>query len=516
MVKMKVFIMLFLMAQCGDGAKILGVMPSPSYSHQVVFQPLWRELSLRGHQVTILTTDPIRDPSLVNLTEIDLHFVYEIWNTKIANFMSSLNGLQLYHYAFTALITVADAELSHPDVQKLLKDEDAHFDLVIVEFFLPSMSMFARKFNCPLIGVVSMDLPNFRHRLVGNPNHPVLYPDFFLPLSDELTFFERLFSVLFSFATDMYTYFYLNGVEQAVINKHFGEDSPEISELAKNTSILLMNTSPTFHQVRPIMPSVIQMGGGLHRASVKPLPKHLQVILDKAVQGFIYFSLGTNVKSQLLLQDFQNVLLETFAELPYLVLWKIDSEIARNKPNNVIVSKWWPQQSILRHPNIKLFITQGGLQSVEEGIYDNVPMIVIPFLGDQPFNGKKVEDKGFGLTFEYSTLTKPKFKAAILEVINNPKYRESIREMTEVAKDLPMDPLEQAVWWTEYVIRHKGAKHMKSRSVNVPYYQYFLLDIVAFLLAFIILLFFLLRFIFRRLCSRLFTKTKGQGKRKRD
>ncbi|KAJ8959692.1 hypothetical protein NQ318_021883 [Aromia moschata] len=57
-------------------ANILGIMPTPSYSHQIVYTPLWKELSLRGHNVTVITTNPVRDPKLVNLTEIDIHFVY--------------------------------------------------------------------------------------------------------------------------------------------------------------------------------------------------------------------------------------------------------------------------------------------------------------------------------------------------------------------------------------------------------------------------------------------------------
>lgn len=62
---------------CVHGARILGVFAFPSISHQIVFQPIWRELSLRGHQVTVLTPNPIHDQSLTNLTEIDLSFTYK-------------------------------------------------------------------------------------------------------------------------------------------------------------------------------------------------------------------------------------------------------------------------------------------------------------------------------------------------------------------------------------------------------------------------------------------------------
>jgi len=44
-----------------------------------------------------------------------------------------------------------------------------------------------------------------------------------------------------------------------------------------------------------------------------------------------------------------------------------------------------------------------------------------------------------------------------------------------------MSPLDTAVYWTEYVIRHKGAAHLKTVAVDMPWYQYLLLDVLAFL-----------------------------------
>lgn len=49
-----------------------------------------------------------------------------------------------------------------------------------------------------------------------------------------------------------------------------------------------------------------------------------------------------------------------------------------------------------------------------------------------------------------------------------------------------MTGLEKAVWWSEYVIRHKGAQHLRSPAVDLPLYQYFLLDVIGFLLAVVI------------------------------
>lgn len=48
-------------------------------------------------------------------------------------------------------------------------------------------------------------------------------------------------------------------------------------------------------------------------------------------------------------------------KLPYTVLWKYETDnLPANLPKNFIVSKWFPQQDVLGHPKVKLFMTQGG------------------------------------------------------------------------------------------------------------------------------------------------------------
>lgn len=76
---------------------------------------------------------------------------------------------------------------------------------------------------------------------------------------------------------------------------------------------------------------------------------------------------------------------------------------------------------ILGHPNVKLFITQGGLQSLQEAVYNYIPILGMPFFGDQHTNIAVVVVKGFGLSVDHNTLTKKHFKQTILEVIENSK-----------------------------------------------------------------------------------------------
>lgn len=165
----------------------------------------------------------------------------------------------------------------------------------------------------------------------------------------------------------------------------------------------------------------------------------------------------------------------------------------------------------LEHPNIKLFITQGGLQSMEEAIYSHVPMVGIPFFVDQPINVKIMVTKGLGLSLNHETMDKESFKETVLEVINNPRYiytyrnnncssillkcnfsyRNNVKQAAELAQDQPMTGTERGVWWTEYVLRHKGAKHLRSPFLDLPNYQFYLLDVIGFCILVIVVLVYL-------------------------
>jgi glucuronosyltransferase len=70
------------------------------------------------------------------------------------------------------------------------------------------------------------------------------------------------------------------------------------------------------------------------------------MFLDEAEAGAIYFSLGTNVKSKDLSEGTKRIFLETFSELPYKILWKLESSHVTTN-SNILIKQWLPQQAIL-------------------------------------------------------------------------------------------------------------------------------------------------------------------------
>lgn len=54
-------------------------------------------------------------------------------------------------------------------------------------------------------------------------------------------------------------------------------------------------------------------------------------------------------------------------------------------------------------------------------------------------------------------------------------------KLSAVHNDHPVKPLDLAVFWTEFVMRHKGAEHLRVAAHDLNWVQYHSLDVLAFL-----------------------------------
>ncbi|KAJ8951680.1 hypothetical protein NQ318_012222 [Aromia moschata] len=477
-----------LLAQDVRCANILFVTLFPSISHQKVFQQIWKELSLRRHNVHAVATNPLRDPSLTNLTEYDISSHYEVVKRMAGN--TDLRDLMLKKPNFfivflkDIILTGKFSELceitfSHPEVQRLLKT-NIQFDVVLVEWLFPTMAGFGAKYNCPMIGVTSLGAPLVALDTVGNPSHPIIAPDHNLPVTRDMTFQERVLSTLYAVYVRFWYHMVVLPREDKLVKKYLGEDLPYLGDIERNVSLLLLNRNPIFHRAMPVVPAVIELG--------TTLVNRERPDIEASKQGVIYFSLGSNMKSIYLPDQLREIILAVFGRLPYNVVMKWENDTLLGKPDNVFISKWFPQLSLLEHPNIRLFIMQGGLQSSEEAIVAQVPIIGFPTHSDSMSNVDSFVKYGAGIALDFDYLTAESFDATIRKIMTTPSYKENAKGLAKLMYDQPIDGLQKAIWWIEYVIRHKGAKHLRSPVLEVPWWQYFLLDIVGFLTAVLILI----------------------------
>nr|CAD7597664.1 unnamed protein product [Timema genevievae] len=469
-------------------ARILGVFPITSSSHQIVYHAIMKELAQRGHELVVITPYPVRDPSLKNYTEIDVSFMNKAWQNRF-NFVEGRSGKITAHEMMVKQQDfggfLCELMLSHPQVKKLIssQENDQHFDLMFLEMVLtPGIFGFIHRFPVPSIGITSFQAFSINYDSVGNPNLPAYAPDVFLPYSDRKTFFERVHSMFFLLWLKYHFYYNVIPTQDAIARKHFGESMPYLGDLHFKPSMLFVTNDFIFHSPTPNVPAVVQLSG-LHINSPKPLPQDIKEFMDSAPEGVIYFSLGSNVRSDTMDAQKRQIFLDAFSELPgYHVLWKWESDSLPGQPKNVKLAKWMPQQDVLRHPKMKAFISQGGLQSAEEAILMGVPLIGIPFFADQDLNVKMIVERGIGLKIEFTEVTKENVLKSLKSIIYDNRFRENIKRLSVLREDMPDKPLERAVWWTEYVLRHKGAPHLRTAAVDMPWYQFLLLDVIAFLL----------------------------------
>ena len=86
--------------------------------------------------------------------------------------------------------------------------------------------------------------------------------------------------------------------------------------------------------------------------------------------------------------------------------------------------------------------------------------------------------------------------------------------LSGLLKDRRRTPLQETCDWIEYVLRHGGARHLRAQVLDIPWYQYYLLDVIAFIVAIAIMVVMVIGLACRCLCRM--CCGKGDGKDKKD
>ncbi|XP_069703750.1 UDP-glycosyltransferase UGT5-like isoform X2 [Periplaneta americana] len=438
-----------------------------------------------------------------NYTDVDMSFMYDYVRQKynFTDYQEVTAFGAILRFSFYVGIACS-MQLGSPQIQEFLKSHpntQRSFDLVFLELsrYQCYYGLVHHVGSPPVIGIRSVGITAATLAAVGSPNNPSYFPDNYLPCSSHMTFFERVHNTALYLWNRFLWHTILLPTNELSMRYYFGLQPPSVWEAENNVSLVMVNNHWSQSYPLPLMPSIIQLGNIHLQEKSKELPKDLKKFLDGATEGAIYFSLGTNVRSETMSPGKKIIFLSAFSLLSQRVLWKWETDDMPGLSDNVKLAKWLPQQDVLAHPNMKLFITQGGLQSFHEATHYAVPMIGIPFICDQQHNVRKMVDAGVGLKVDYSTITNDSLVQAINKILHDPSFRENMKTFSAISKDVPNKPLDRAIWWTEYVIRHNGAKHLRSSSLDLAWYQYFLLDVLAVLLIIVLSIFYLLYKMFR-------------------
>ncbi|CAG7826705.1 unnamed protein product, partial [Allacma fusca] len=128
------------------------------------------------------------------------------------------------------------------------------------------------------------------------------------------------------------------------------------------------------------------------------------------------------------------------------------------------------------------------------------------------------EHAGFALRLEILDITEESLETQLKELLENPKISEKAKYLSRAFKDQMQTPLERAIFWVEYVLRHNGAPHLRSAARELNFFQYHSVDVILFigsvLLVLVSVLLLILRTIYIFLRRRIFSRDVAKGSTK--
>ncbi|KAM6269834.1 UDP-glucuronosyltransferase 2A2-like isoform 2-T2 [Porphyrio hochstetteri] len=455
-----------------------------------------KELMVRGHDVTVLMPSCFL---ILNATQRS-PFQFEVIEVPITKKEMAAILQEAFYFWFyqeaelpiwQAIYRLSEIMFKMEKVTKIICDEllkneallerlkASNFDVLLADPLVPTGELVAEKLGIPFIYTFRFSIGNTVERLCGTlPAPPSYVPATLSRLTDRMSFLERLKNIFFYHSQDIVYHHFLWGRWDQYYSDVLGRPTTLCETMGK-AEIWLIRTYWDFEFPRPFLPN-FEFVGGLHCQPAKPLPEEMEEFVQSAGEhGIVVFSLGSMVYN--LTTEKSNLIARALSQIPQKVLWRYKGEKPETLGSNTRIYDWIPQNDLLGHPLTKAFITHGGTNGIYEAIYHGIPMVGIPMFADQHDNVAHMRAKGAAVQLDFSTLKTEDLVDALNTVINNATYKENAVRLSMIHHDQPVKPLDRAVFWIEFVMRHKGAKHLRPAAHDLTWYQYHCLDVLAFL-----------------------------------
>ncbi len=302
----------------------------------------------------------------------------------------------------------------------------------------------------------------------------------------EMTFFERLDNCWTQFVWAL-----TPGMIQRsdYLVAMYAPNLPPVSlnYLAGRSLLWFIDSDSALDYARPRMPNEVFIGG-LTTKPAKPLPSDLGKIVSTAKHGIIVVSFGSSPMT-IPKRIIKNII-GGLSQLRQVVIWQIVHNIPDELPENIHIVKHTPQADLFAHNNTKLFISHCEASGQFEALYHAVPMVGIPLFAEQRYNAKRMVYKGFGESIQVTKLSSDSLYNTIERVLQNPSYKANIEKASAIYRSHILTPTERVVHWTEHVLKY-GADHLHSYALDMPWYEYLMLDILTFMLTIFIVIIFI-------------------------
>jgi MGT family glycosyltransferase len=215
---------------------------------------------------------------------------------------------------------------------------------------------------------------------------------------------------------------------------------------------IIVGSSFDIEPQRPL-PTKVHMVGPIFSNHQKPVGDSLHDWLESGFgkTGVIYMAFGTlatlNTRQA-------KALIEGLVETGLKVLWSLPENqrsILPKLPSTVRVESFVPQAAVLSHPNVVVFVSHCGMNSIHESLYHGKPILALPFFGDQYYNAARLVDLGVALKLSKRSFSHNDVLDKINQLLDNPCYQEQALHISMRLKQT--DGLNQAAQIVETIIQ---------------------------------------------------------------
>ena len=494
--------MLALIFTLGISKTIVGCVLGGTYSHARPILSYLSELKVRGHTVAFATLAQNKD--FVKNTNIPF------WDLGVGPSTEAIQKQVIEDENQTDLFATfpmqrrgifdSQYETGMVGFQNIMKTH--HIDYLVCDVFADAC------FDTALINKLDYTISAFFIGLAGFYDMPYNPSPFSDKTELEFGFMDRFLKTWWLLPRLILEMIPLDAELNALRSKFNVTHAMDPADRFKNR-LYLMNTLPGFWNGET-PPNVLQVGP-IFEKSRSTIDDDLKSWLDTQLKdnnkvAYMAFGSVAYLSAPHLLKLFKGLKCANYKVVFASKTFNVN-EFDVNDLVNVKHLKWAPQQEILHHPAVSLFVTHGGIESLHESIEAGKPMLVKPFFGDQSINAKKVKGAGIGeFIMDKFKFTSDSVCNKVNLISNDASYNLKIKKLQALLKMRSKHNLAFAVDHIEFVMDH-GIDNLTTKSQSMNPMAAANYDVI--LLGYF-LLFFILKFVFKRVKS-VFVKVTSSG-----
>ncbi|KAI6198180.1 Glucuronosyltransferase [Aphelenchoides besseyi] len=357
------------------------------------------------------------------------------------------------------------------------------YDVAMAESFdLCSFALF-RKLNIPSIHETS-NLPLNEYSALAH-GIPIDYENVpMYPNHDQIqpirSFRDRVWNLYEMIKLLFYTLPRQYGDAEAAIKRAFGPGFPSSIELLRAVDYVWLNTNEQLEQPRALSSKIKSIGGIAVKKS-GGLTEEMERLLNNCTEGAVLVSFGSIVDTTHMNRKLRDQFLKAFSRFPgFQFVWKvtrIDESL---------------QSALKKHPNntqtLVLSSLTGGLNSINEAATFGVPLITIPFFGDQHINSAAVVSRGLAVALDRRRISADSVASALTRVLRSSKFELTAKDVERKIASAPISLSELFVRHVEFAAQHGGLRELQLPAASQSLWRQLSLDVWLTLLSGLVLL----------------------------